>query len=211
MLYSLIITLLACHIHNHLCDGPINSPLFNKDLDQQNVQSVNGVKTDNGGQPPFKYPFSFARTATFTGGWTRQVTVRDLPIAKTMAGVQMKLNKGGVRELHWHVSAEWAYMLQGTCRITAVDQKGRAFIDDVHEGDLWVFPGGIPHSIQGVGDDGCFFLLVFNDGNFNAFDTFMLTDWVRHIPVDVLAKNFGVPESTFGNITREDMFIFASQ
>jgi hypothetical protein len=34
------------------------------------------------------------------------------------------------------------------------------FVDDVHEGDLWLFPGGVPHSIQGLGPDGCMFLRV---------------------------------------------------
>ena len=33
----------------------------------------------------------------------------------------MRLNAGGVRELHWHKQAEWAYMLFGTARITAID------------------------------------------------------------------------------------------
>ena len=49
-----------------------------------------------------------------SGGWTRQVTVRELGISKDIAGVNMRLNAGGVRELHWHKAAEWAYMLYGT-------------------------------------------------------------------------------------------------
>ena len=73
-------------------------------------------------------------------------------------------------------------MISGTARITAVDQHGRAFVEDVNAGDLWLFPGGIPHSIQGVGADGATFLLVFNDGNFNEFQTFLLTDWMHHTP-----------------------------
>jgi len=44
------------------------------------------------------------------GGWTRQVTERDLPISNTIAGVEMRLVTGGVREMHWHTSAEWALM-----------------------------------------------------------------------------------------------------
>ncbi|XP_054157583.1 oxalate decarboxylase OxdD-like [Oppia nitens] len=173
--------------------------------------SVWPPKTDNGGQPPFKYPFSFAHRSVYGGGWTRQVTVRDFAISIKMAGVQMRLIRGGVRELHWHVQSEWAYTISGTCRITAVDQEGRAFIDDVSAGDLWLFPGGIPHSIQGIGKEGCFFLLVFNDGNFNEFTTFLLSDWMRHIPKDVLAKNFEVPASTFGNLTHEELYIFPAQ
>jgi oxalate decarboxylase len=104
-----------------------------------------------------------------------------------------------VRELHWRKAAEWAYMLYGKARITAIDSEGRNFVDDVGVGDLWYFPPGIPHSIQGLDPDGTKFLLVFDDGDFDEDDTFLLTDWIRHIPLEVLAKNFGVPETLFAN------------
>ena len=180
----------------------------NAALDAENPSSVFSPETDSGGQAPFKYPFSFAHKRIEGGGWTRQVTVRDLPISKKMAGVQMRLIKGGIRELHWHVGAEWAFMISGSARITAVDQKGRGFVEDVNEGDLWIFPGGIPHSIQGLGPDGAMFLLVFDDGNFNEFETFLLTDWLHHTMPGVLAKNFDVPESTFANVPPKELFIF---
>jgi oxalate decarboxylase len=188
---------------NEAQPGPIN-----KALDPSEPDSVYPPETDSGGQPPFKYPFSYAHKRIEAGGWTRQVTVRDLPISKKMAGVEMRLIKGGIRELHWHVGAEWALMTAGTARITAVDQNGHAFVDDVNTGDLWLFPGGIPHSIQGLGPDGCQFLLVFDDGNFNEFETFLLTDWLHHTPKEVLAKNFNAPETTFKNVPPHELFIF---
>jgi len=184
--------------------GPQNTAAESAEPD-----SVFPPETDAGGQPGFKYPFAFSRRRIEGGGWTRQVTVREFPISKKMAGVEMRLIRGGVRELHWHVGAEWAYMTAGTARITAVDQKGRAFVEDVSKGDIWLFPGGIPHSIQGVGDDGCQFLLVFNDGNFNEYQTFLLTDWLHHTPPEVLAKNFGVSASTFDKVPARELFIFA--
>jgi oxalate decarboxylase len=180
----------------------------NPTLDQAEPDSVYPPATDAGGQPPFKYPFSFAHKRIEAGGWTRQVTVRDFTLSKKMAGVEMRLIKGGIRELHWHVGSEWAFMTAGSARITAVDQKGHAFVDDVHEGDLWLFPGGIPHSIQGLGPDGCQFLLVFDDGNFNEFETFLLTDWLHHTPREVLAKNFNTPGATFNNVPARELFIF---
>jgi oxalate decarboxylase len=184
--------------------GPPNNVI----LDKQNPDSVWPPNTDSGGQPPFKYSFSLSHKRIEEGGWTRQVTVRDLPLSKTMAGVEMRLILGGIRELHWHVASEWALMLYGSARITAVDQQGRGFVSDVKEGDLWLFPGGIPHSIQGLGQDGCKFLLVFKDGNFNEFGTFLLTDWLHHTPKEVLAKNFDVPESTFDSVPKRELFIF---
>lgn len=110
--------------------------------------------------PVFKFPFSLANKRVYQGGWSREVTARELPVAKQLAGVNMRLEAGGIRELHWHKAAEWSIMLYGSARITGVDSEGRSFVDDVAEGDLWYFPTGIPHSIQGLGPDGAEFLLV---------------------------------------------------
>jgi len=123
-----------------------------------------------------------------------------------MAGVKA----GAVRELHWHKEAEWFYVLKGKARITAVDEMGRTFADDVGEGDLWYFPPGIPHSIQGLDSevDGCEFLLVFDDGNFSEDSTFLLTDWLAHTPCDVLAKNFGASEDKLEKLPTKELYIF---
>ena len=107
----------------------------------------------------------------------------------------MRLNAGAVREMHWHKEGEWAYMLKGRARITAVDHNLCTFQDDVGEGEGWFFPAGIPHSDQGLGDDGCEFLLVFDSGAFDENETFLLTDFLSCIPKEILAKNFNVPEA----------------
>ncbi len=119
----------------------------------------------------------------------------------------MRLTRGGVRELHWHKQAEWAYMILGKARITSVDAEGRNMIADVAEGDLWYFPPGIPHSIQGL-EDGCEFLLVFDDGAFSEFDTFTITDWFAHTPKHILSENFGVPEKLFDHIPYKQRYMF---
>jgi oxalate decarboxylase len=193
------------HLPNEEQPGPNNTV-----LDQQNPDSVWPPETDNGTVAPFKYSFGLSHKEIDSGGWTRQVTVRDFPISKTMAGVEMRLTAGGVRELHWHVSAEWAFMIYGNARITAIDAEGKSFVNDVKAGDLWLFPSGNPHSIQGLGPDGCKFVLVFNQGDFDEFDTFLLSDWFDHTPKEVLAKNFNVPASTFDNVPKEKLYIFQS-
>jgi oxalate decarboxylase len=156
--------------------------------------------TDHGTLPNLRFSFDDSHTRIEPGGWTRQVTVRELGISKNIAGVNMRLNAGGVRELHWHKAAEWAYVLTGAARITAVDADGRNFVDDVSVGDLWYFPPGIPHSIQGLDPDGTEFLLVFDDGDFDEDHTFLLSDWFKHTPPEVLEKNFGVPAATFADV-----------
>jgi oxalate decarboxylase len=144
------------------------------------------------------------------GGWARQTTGWELPIAQALNCVNMRLKAGGVREMHWHKPDEWGFVIKGRLRITAVDQNGHAFQDDLGEGDIWNFPGGIPHSLQGLDGDGSEFLLVFNDGNFNENETFLVTDFLAHIRKEVLAKNFDVPESAFANLPKEELYIFQS-
>jgi oxalate decarboxylase len=177
--------------------------------DRQNPDLLVPPSTDHGTLPNLRFSFSDAHMRLEAGGWTRQVTQRELGVATALAGVNMRLNAGGVRELHWHKASEWAYMLQGKARVTAVDPDGRYFVDDVGVGDLWFFPSGTPHSIQGLGPDGCEFLLVFDDGNFDEDNTFMINDWFKRTPNEVLGKNFGVPASLFGHTPEEsERYIF---
>lgn len=56
-------------------------------------------------------------TLSQEGGWTRQTTVRELPTSRELAGVNMRLDEGVIRELHWHTEAEWAYVLAGRVRV----------------------------------------------------------------------------------------------
>src|SRR5580704_4774073 len=181
----------------------------NLERDRQNQDMLVPPSTDHGTLPNLRFSFSDAHMRLETGGWSRQVTERELGVSKDIAGVNMRLNVGGVRELHWHKAAEWAYMLYGSARITAVDAQGRNFVDDVGVGDLWYFAAGIPHSIQGLNPDGCEVLLVFDDGDFDEDDTFLISDWFKHTPSDVLAKNFGVPASLFGHTPDpSELYIF---
>jgi len=177
----------------------------------QNPDILNPPATDRGTLPNLRFSFADAHVRQSSGGWTRQVTERELAISKPIAGVNMRLNAGGVRELHWHKEAEWSYMLYGSARITAIDADGRNFVDDVGVGDLWYFPSGIPHSIQGLGPDGCEFLLAFDSGGFDEDSTFLLSDWFKHTPPDILAKNFGVPVESFADLPEpEKLYIFAA-
>lgn len=119
----------------------------------------------------------------------------------------MRLEANAYRELHWHKSAEWALMLNGSARIAAVNEDGKNFIDDVTAGDVWFFPAGVPHSIQAA-ENGCEFLLVFNDGAFSEENTFLLTELIDRTPKSVVAKNFRTSLDTFKNAPDKQLWIF---
>ena len=167
--------------------------------------------TDHGTVPPIWYSFDLTHRRIQGGGWTHQVTERELPSSKEIAGVNMRIERGAFRELHWHLADEWALMLKGKARVTLFSPDGSMFIDDVNEGDLWIFPAGSPHSIQGIGEDGCEFLLVFNQGSFSEESTFLLSDWLMHTPPEVVAKNTGLSLEAVAKLPKGDpLYIFPS-
>ncbi|MGY3586252.1 oxalate decarboxylase [Bradyrhizobium sp. USDA 4341] len=180
----------------------------NKALGDQFPSAQSAPATDVGGMPETWASFNNAPKRIQNGGWARQVTVDDFAISKEISGVNMRLTAGGIRELHWHQAAEWAIMTYGTCRVTVLDAEGRPYVADVKEGDLWYFPAGAPHSLQGLGPDGCEFVICFDDGHADEFNTLLVTDWFAHTPPEVLAKNFGVPAEAFARIPLHNLWIF---
>jgi oxalate decarboxylase len=185
----------------------------NVELERQNPDLLASPDTDAGTIPNLKFSFADAHNRLLRGGWSREVTARELPVSTTLAGVDMRLKPGAIRELHWHKEAEWAYMLAGHARITLLDADGHNYVDDLGPGDLWNFRAGFPHSIQALAD-GCEFLLVFDDGMFSENETFLLTDWFDHTPTEVLAKNLGVSESALTGMPKDpdhERYIFNGQ
>src|SRR5216684_3436873 len=189
--------------HSSSNPGPENKPLLD-----ENPNSNLPPPTDHGNIEPVWYSFDLTHKRVEEGGWTNQVTESVLPSSKDIAGVRMRLTAGSFRELHWHTADEWAIMLYGNARVTVLNPDGTIFIDDVSKGDLWYFPAGYPHSIQGLVPDGCEFLLVFDQGMFSEDNTFLISEWVAHTPPDVLSKNFGLPESALTNLPTGSLYIF---
>lgn len=72
------------------------------------------------------------------------------------------------------------------------------------------FPPSVSHGIQAL-DDGLELLLLFNDGNFDATGTtFMLSDWLVHTPLEIVAQNLGLSISDLRNMPQQDPYIFQS-
>jgi oxalate decarboxylase len=158
--------------------------------------------------PSFRYPLGGIKAETFAGGTAKEANVTGFPVSDKLAGVYMTLEPGALRELHWHANAaEWAYVIEGRCRVTIIDPENQAEIADFGVGDVWYFPRGHGHSIQGLGPGTCTFILVFDNGYFSEFGTFSITDWLGHTPAETLAKNFDLPASTFANFPKKEVYI----
>jgi oxalate decarboxylase len=196
-------TAAAKHDHSSSDPGQENKPLLD-----ENPDSNMPPPTDHGDMVPLWYSFDLVKKRVEEGGWTHEVTDRELPSSRDIAGVNMRLTAGSYRELHWHTADEWAYVLYGKARVTLMSPDGKMFIGDVGEGDLWLFPAGHPHSIQGLDPDGTEFLLVFNQGNFSESGTMLLSEWMAHTPPEVLMKNFGLDREALAKLPTEALYIF---
>ncbi|KAL0952681.1 hypothetical protein HGRIS_006923 [Hohenbuehelia grisea] len=195
-----------------------NGGLFSGDdtnhpIDVQNPDNVAGPPTDSGVVPNLKWSFSLSHTRLLKGGWVREQAITDLPPSVDFAAAELRLAPNAYRELHWHRVAEWGYILNGTGRISAIDETGRSFISDVvgprngNDPDIYYFPPGVPHSIQAL-DEGLEILILFTDGNFDRLGTtFMLSDWLARTPLQIVAQNFGLNVSDLQNIPKADPYI----
>jgi oxalate decarboxylase len=143
------------------------------------------------------------------GGSAKQATVKELPISKGLAGVSMRLNPGGIRELHWHaIAAEWAFVIKGRVRTTVIGPDGTSEVNDFDPGDVWYFPRGHGHLLQGLGPEEAHFVLIFDDGAFSEFGTFSSTDWLGHTAPDVLSRSLGLPASAFAQqFPKKELYI----
>ncbi len=157
--------------------------------------------------PTFKFALEKSEGRVMGKNTAKEATVRQLPISKNIAGVSMGLAPGGMRELHWHATAaEWAFVDKGRVRTTVLGPGGYRETNDFEPGDVWYFPRGHGHQLECLGDEPCHFVLIFDNGYFSEFGTFSITDWMGHTSKALLAKNFGLPASTFDGFPKEEVY-----
>lgn len=63
--------------------------------DLENPDMLVPPATDAGAIPNLKFSFSDTHMQLKHGGWSREITVRELPVSTTIAGVNMRLTPGG--------------------------------------------------------------------------------------------------------------------
>ena len=157
--------------------------------------------------PTFKFTLEKSEGKVVGNSFGKEATVEQLPISKGIAGVSMRLEPGAMRELHWHATAaEWAFVDKGHVRTTVIGPGGFAETNDFEPGDVWYFPRGHGHMLECLGDEPCHFTLIFDNGYFSEFGTFSITDWIGHTPKALLAKNFGLPESSFEGFPTDEVY-----
>jgi oxalate decarboxylase len=155
----------------------------------------------------YKYQLEKQKPKIGPGGVTRGASVEEFPVSTGIAGVSMRLAPGGMRELHWHANAaEWGYVITGSCRTTLIHPDGHSYMDTFAPGDVWYFPKGYGHSIQGLGPGECHFILIFDNGNFSEDHTFSITDFLAQTPREIAVQNLGLTEQQLEQLPKKEAY-----
>jgi oxalate decarboxylase len=162
--------------------------------------------------PPETHKFRMLAQAPHslhTGGREWRVGQDRFPISRTVTGVVLDLNPGGLRELHWHPNAdEWQYVVAGRVRVTLFGAHGRWRTEMLDQGDVGYVPTGYGHSIENDSDgEPARLLVAFNTGHYEAID---LSLWLAANPDYLLAANLGVPAALVEKLPRHRVFIAAN-
>ncbi|KAF4784951.1 oxalate decarboxylase [Colletotrichum scovillei] len=168
----------------------------NNAIDRENPDNLGRQSTDSGVVPNLKWRFSDSKTRIFNGGWVREQVIQDLPQSHDIAAAQQHIKRGA-----------WGFVYSGSIIIGAVGEDGRSQVEQLNYGDIWYFPKGAAHYVQGVAEESEF-LLAFDEADFDKIGTtFNIVDWLAHTPRDILARNFGVNASVFDKLPATNPYI----
>ncbi len=109
--------------------------------------------------------------------------------------------------MHWHSSAEWAYVIAGRCQATIVDPAGVMEIVNFGPGDTWSFPAGHAHAIQTLGASPCHAILTFDDGRYGEHGTFGLSDFMSRLDGPMLQTTLGVSDTVAQRLPEGETYI----
>jgi oxalate decarboxylase len=169
---------------------------------------------DAGTVPNLKFPYAQAHNRVLSGGWARDITTESCRVASEMAGVNMRLTRGGIRELHWHKEAEWAYMIAGGCRVSLLQEDGRLSIDDVstvfasggkartfdHQaGDVRYVSFAMGHYVQNTGDQTLMFLEMFRA---DLFADISLSRWMGVLSPKLVKAHLNLADDVIAALPR---------
>jgi oxalate decarboxylase len=139
------------------------------------------------------------------GGSRLMVNADMCPALKTMALATLILNKGGVREPHWHPNAdELIYCVEGRSLITLFSPQNMHDTFTLSKGEAAFFPKGYLHAIENLASGQSSFLLAYDNPRPQDLD---LSQSVASMSPHVLGAVFGAPDAKFKKLKAKDTFI----
>lgn len=142
-----------------------------------------------------------------SGGEVRMSNQALFPPLNSIAVYSLFLEKGGIREPHWHPNAhELNCVISGSVKITLLSPGGQVETFNLNKGDISFLPRGYLHHIENTSGQKVHMVIFFND----VFPQDIgLTGSLGAYPNSILESLFNVPSAYFDKLPKyqEDLFV----
>jgi oxalate decarboxylase len=99
-----------------------------------------------------------------SNGSRTKANADNFPVLSGMGMLLLRLEKGGIREPHWHPNAsELSYCVKGQAAMTIFSPGNNHDTFTIKPGEMTYVPKGYIHDIQNVGDEEAKFVIAFNN------------------------------------------------
>jgi oxalate decarboxylase len=143
------------------------------------------------------------------GGWARIVDSSNFPAASTIAAALVKVDPGGLRELHWHPNAdEWQYYISGRGRMTVFASAGKARTFDYQAGDVGYVPFAMGHYVENTGDEPLRFLEMFRS---DRFADVSLNQWMGLTPPELVRAHLNLGQAAAAALAKDKPVILGAE
>jgi oxalate decarboxylase len=125
-----------------------------------------------------------------TTGTRTLMNADNFPILKGMGAALLRLQKGGIREPHWHPNAaELSLCIGGNAEMTIFGNNAARDTFTIKLGDLTFVPKGYLHDIQNIGDVEAKFVVVYDN---ERPENLGISGAVGSLSPQVLDRSFGI-------------------
>ena len=121
--------------------------------------------------------------------------MRELPVATTLAGVNMRLKPGAIG---------WQYYISGHARMTVFPSGGKARTFSYLGGDVGYVPFAMGHCIENIGDEPVRFLEMFRG---SYFADLSLNQWLALRPPELMQAHLNLNRQTMAALRKDKPII----
>lgn len=144
------------------------------------------------------FKFAASKPQQFRGGTLQRASLESFPVLRGLAIQALHLARGVVREPHIHPNAhQLDYCVSGRARVGIVGPEGRKQYLELEPGDISFVPQGYLHWIENTGTDELHFLVILSH---EEPETIELSEMLRGVRGETLAKLFGIDPKTFESV-----------
>jgi len=151
---------------------------------------------------------SAAPTGRFPRGRSWLIDAKRFPISKTITGAVFEIERGGMRQLHWHPNAdEWQYVISGRASVTMFARRlgeGAGGRRRWPRATWATFRRDMGTPSRTSATRPC---ASWSRSTQETIRKSTLGPWMAGNPADVLATNFGKPPATFRNFPAKEAFV----